>query len=215
MPKTAHIVLGAPSSDAVFPEPGAEDSVIGVDRGAIECLSRDIPVTVAVGDFDSVSAKEKARLKSSAAAFHAFDSEKDDTDAEIALTLAVNDGSVSDIAIYNWAGGRLDHLLSILYMVYQPRFQEAIGRVTFYNKLNTIRFYKPGDHRLTKEKGRPYLSFIGMTPIEELTLADVKYPLDKASFSYPRALVSNEFIADECRFSFSEGLLAVVQSGDK
>lgn len=215
MPKTAHIVLGAPTDHSVFPEPLEGDSVIGVDRGALECLSRNIPVTVAVGDFDSVSAEEKTRLKSAAAAFQEFDAEKEDTDAEIALELAVNDESVTDIAVYNWSGGRLDHLLSIFYMAYQPRFKEAIDRVTLYNAMNTISFYKPGNYRVKREPNKHYLSFIGMTPIEELTLEGVKYPLDQASYSYPRALVSNEFLEEECRFSFKEGLLAVVWSGDR
>ncbi|GEK88055.1 thiamine diphosphokinase [Alkalibacterium putridalgicola] len=215
MPKTAHIVLGAPAEQAVFPEPRQGDSVIGVDRGAFECLSRDIGVTIAVGDFDSVTPEEKAALRSSAESFHEFDSDKDDTDAEIALKIAVNDETVSDIRIYNWSGGRLDHLLSIFYMVYQPRFKKAIGRMTLYNKTNTITFYPPGSHTLVKDTARQYLSFIGMTPIEELTLRGVKYPLDKESYSYPRALVSNEFLEKECRFSFSTGLLAVIQSGDK
>ncbi|MER2063925.1 MAG: hypothetical protein ABS873_04690, partial [Alkalibacterium sp.] len=66
MPKTAHIVLGAPTDHSVFPEPLEGDSVIGVDRGALECLSRNIPVTLAIGDFDSVTKTEKNQLQSSA-----------------------------------------------------------------------------------------------------------------------------------------------------
>ncbi|SFB87545.1 thiamine pyrophosphokinase [Alkalibacterium subtropicum] len=215
MTKTAHIVLGAPAEYAVFPEPRQEDSVIGVDRGAFECLSRNISVNVAVGDFDSVTPEEKAYLRTSVESFREFDAEKDDTDAEIALAMAVDDESVNEIIIYNWSGGRLDHLLSVLYMVYQPRFNKGIDRITLLNKMNTIRFYRPGNYEIKKEAARYYLSFIGMTPIDELTLRGVKYPLDKMSYSYPRALVSNEFLAEDCRFSFSDGLLAVIQSNDK
>ncbi|WP_423189557.1 thiamine diphosphokinase [Alkalibacterium sp. f15] len=215
MTKTAHIVLGAPTDNAVFPSPRTEDIVIGVDRGAIECLSRGITVTTAVGDFDSISTEEKANLKASADSYIEHDADKDDTDAEIALSLAVKDETVSQISVYNWSGGRLDHLLSILYMVYQPRFIDRIGSIKLINETNTINFYHPGDYTIVKEESKTYLSFVGMTAIEKLTLKKVKYPLDNKSYHYPVALVSNEFLKEECRFSFEKGILAVIQSGDK
>ncbi|MFO8069770.1 MAG: thiamine diphosphokinase [Alkalibacterium sp.] len=215
MPKTAHIVLGAPTDNAVFPTPRTEDIVIGVDRGAVECLSRGITVTTAVGDFDSISAEEKADLKATADFYIEHAADKDDTDAEIALSLAVKDETVSQISVYNWSGGRLDHLLSILYMVYQPRFIDKIGSITLINKANTINFYHPGGYTIVKEDSKTYLSFIGMTALEKLTLKSVKYPLNNKSYDYPVALVSNEFSEEECRFTFEKGILAVIQSGDK
>ena len=62
-----------------------------------------------------------------------------------------------------------------------------------------------------------YLSFIGMTPIEKLTLTGVVYPLNGKDYDYPIALVSNEFEESkaELHFSFESGLLAVIQSADK
>lgn len=214
MSKTAHIVLGAPTDGAQFPEPLSSDIVIGVDRGALECLSRNIAVTVAVGDFDSISSQEKAELKEYADSYIAHEADKDDTDAEIALCLAMEDETVNRISVYNWTGGRLDHLLSILYTVYQPRFRKKISQVTLHNQTNTIKFFTPGNYTLTKEKSKRYLSFIGMTPIEELSLEKVKYPLDRRSYSIPRALISNEFLKEECHFSFKKGILAVIQSAD-
>jgi len=213
--KTAHIVLGAPSDGAVFPVPEPDDVVIGVDRGAVECLSRGIRLTMAVGDFDSISATEKNKLQSTVDSLLDYDSDKDETDAEIALTLALKDETVSAVSIYNWSGGRFDHLLSILYLIYQPRFKSLFGRLTFYDAANTVAFYEPGEYSIQKEASKKYLSFIGMTPLKGLTLKEVKYPLSNQSYAYPRALISNEFLNDTCHFSFNEGILAVVQSADK
>ena len=59
-----------------------------------------------------------------------------------------------------------------------------------------------------------YLSFISMTPVENLTLQNVKYTLDSKSYEYPVALVSNEFTADKMTISFAKGLILVAQTRD-
>lgn len=215
MSKTAHIVLGAPSEEAVFPDPLADDMVIGVDRGAQLCVSKGIALTMAVGDFDSISATDKAEIQAMSDSFYEFDADKDDTDAEIALTLAMKDKTVTQIAVYNWAGGRQDHLLSVIFMIYQPRFQPILSSITLINAINTITFYEPGEYTLLKEESKTYLSFIGMTPIKKLSLKRVKYALDQKDYAYPIALISNEFLGQDCEFSFEEGILAVIQSTDK
>ena len=53
-----------------------------------------------------------------------------------------------------------------------------------------------------------------MTPLEKLTLMDVKYPLREETYDSPVALVSNEFLNEEMTFTFTRGLMAVVQSRD-
>ncbi|GEK91702.1 thiamine diphosphokinase [Alkalibacterium kapii] len=212
--KTAHIVLGAPIEQAVFPSPKKNDMVIGVDEGAILCLSRDIPVTVAIGDFDSVTHEQKIKLDAVISDIHEFASEKDETDAEIALEMAVADETVDEIIVYNWSGGRIDHMLSVIYMVYQPKLENAVDRLTLLDKSNTMRFYRAGEYVLNKEEGRDYLSFLTMTTVRQLTLTGVKYPVHQVSYSYPRALISNEFLKGKCHFSFKEGLVAVIQSSD-
>lgn len=215
MSKTAHIVLGAPDEHAVYPSPLSDDIVIGVDRGAFLCLERNINLDIAVGDFDSISLEEKEALQATVALFQEHESDKDDTDAEIALSLAMKDDTIHHIRLYNWAGGRLDHLMSIVYMVHQPRFLKKITAVTLVNQLNTIRFFDPGTFTLKKEPSKKYLSFICMTPVEKLTLKNVKYTLDRKTYTHPAALVSNEFLAPHCEFSFEKGIMAVIQSSDK
>lgn len=201
--------------NSVFPDPEPQDNIIGVDKGALLCLEKGISLTTAVGDFDSITFNQKARLKSITKDIREFDSKKDETDAEIALKIAVTDRDVESVVIYNWTGGRIDHMLSVLYMVYQPKFLKAIDRISLINETNTIRFYKPGDYTLLKELGKEYLSFIGMTSLSKLTLKGVKYPIENVSYTYPRALISNEFSEKQCQICFNEGLLAVIQSSDK
>ncbi|GAA0352117.1 thiamine diphosphokinase [Alkalibacterium iburiense] len=214
MYKVTHIVLGAPDPDAVFPEPHPNDAVIGVDRGAIECYKRDIPLTLALGDFDSISIEEKENIKAFSKQTNEFPADKDDTDTELALELALTDYPSENIILYNWLGGRADHLMSILHLIYQPRFEKIIEKIIFKNEKNHVQFFMPGNHEIKADDSMSYISFIGMTPIEKLTLKNLKYPLENASYAHPVSLVSNEMLGSECQFSFEKGLLGVIQSRD-
>jgi len=211
----AHIVLGAPSTKHFTIEKfNEEDLFIGVDRGALILLEAGIEPNLAIGDFDSVSEEEFQRIEKSAGQVKQFDSEKDDTDTELAIKIAQEQYNPDEFLFYNWIGGRMDHLISLIFIIFQPRYYGIIDQMKFINKKNTISFYKPGSYRLLKEEDKKYLSFIGMTSLEKLSLSQVKYPLKDIDYDYPKALVSNEFIGEEAYFSFEKGILAVVQAAD-
>ena len=110
----------------------------------------------------------------------------------------------------------MDHFLSILYLVYQERFQAVLSRLVFCSPKNSLRVYQPGHYQVEQDHSDNYLSYIGLTPIKGLTLRQVKYTLESADYDVPRALVSNEFLAEgqPAEFSFESGLLAVIQSRD-
>lgn len=190
------------------------DKWLGVDGGAVYLLNKQIPVDVAIGDFDSVSATNMEKITKEARKVIAFEAEKDDTDTEISLLYALNELEATKIDIFGATGGRIDHLLSNLLMVNQPRFKQFASRITFRDKTNTISFYLPGKYFIKKEIDKKYISFIGLSAIEKLVLKDFKYNLDATSYAYSPALVSNEFVEKEAYFSYNKGLIMVVQSKD-
>lgn len=212
MVKTVHVVLGSPENEALDFTPENNDRVIGVDSGALLVVENNLSLDLAIGDFDSVTKSQLQKIKEQAQQFKQFDAEKDDTDAEIALEYAENIYDPEEIIFYNWSGGRMDHLMNLLFLVYQPRFEDIIQKVVFKNTVNTIRFYKKGRYSLQKEKGKYYLAFIGMTALKGLTLKEVKYPVSHLNTQHPVTLVSNEMVNENCQFSFDEGVLAVIQS---
>lgn len=213
----AHIVLGGPVNDVVTVptvKKDTENVFIGVDKGALYLLKHQIIPDLAIGDFDSISLEEKTDVEKHARRFRTFPSDKEDTDTELALVHTIEEFSPDTLTLYHWSGGRMDHLLSILFLVFQPRFHEYVPKIHLKNEENSIRFYFPGSYSIQKEKDKSYLSYIGLTEIQGLTLKNVKYPLEKADYAYPTALVSNEFIGEEAEFSFEKGVLAVIQTRD-
>ena len=61
------------------------DVYVGVDRGSLFLIENQLPLDLAVGDFDSVSQDELQLIKETAKAFVQACPEKDDTDTELAL----------------------------------------------------------------------------------------------------------------------------------
>lgn len=188
---------------------------IGVDAGALALLSEGFPIDVAIGDFDSISPAKLHLLKEKAGIVYELPPEKDVTDTEAALTYVEKHLSVERIKMLGLLGGRIDHLISNLWIAYHPDYQDLLEKIIILDQQNTLRFYRPGHYQIQKERDKKYLSFIGMSPLKKLTLRKVKYSLERKDFPSPIALVSNEFLEKEMNFSFAEGLLAVVQSKDK
>ena len=48
----------------------------------------------------------------------------------------------------------------------------------FEDATNVVNFIQPGTYTIEKMGFTKYLSFISMTPVENVTLVDVKYTLD-------------------------------------
>lgn len=58
---------------------------VGVDHGSLFLLKNQLPLDLAVGDFDSVSKEELQMIQEKAGDFIKAAPEKDDTDTELAL----------------------------------------------------------------------------------------------------------------------------------
>ncbi|MBM6613665.1 thiamine diphosphokinase [Desemzia sp. RIT804] len=187
---------------------------IGVDHGAIRLLKRGITPAIAIGDFDSITAAEMEYLTAKVSDVRSFPSEKDDTDTELAIQLALEECLPNKISVYGATAGRLDHLMSNLFFIFQPRFQQQASKIYLYDKLNSVSFYLPGEYTVTKEEDKKYIAFVCMTPVKKLSLRDVKYTLKEKNYDYPISLASNEFRGQVASFSFTQGLVAVIQSKD-
>ena len=166
----------------------------------------------AVGDFDSSEPPAECRR------IVRLPAQKDDTDLEAALSLVLAHyppENIDRIVILGALGaGRLDHLLANVWLAHQPRFAPYLTKMLWLEHNNRMQFFQAGEHVWQRDADKKYVSFIGMTPIESLSLSGLLYPLNNAQFAWPMALVSNECLGGEMRFSFESGLLCGIQSSD-
>ncbi|CZQ84708.1 thiamine diphosphokinase [Trichococcus collinsii] len=211
------IVVGGDQTDvaALIHRYSKSHRLIGADRGALTLAELLTHFDAAIGDFDSVSPAELEDIKLKSHICRILPAQKDETDTEAAIAFAIETFKPEEIILLGAFGGRLDHLMSNLWLAFHPLVKGMDGKISLMDRHNTLRFYMPGSYVLEKETDKKYLSFIGMTPIKQLTLTGVAYPLNGKDYAYPVALVSNEFEEAEMHFSFESGLLAVIQSVDK
>ncbi|GAX07816.1 thiamine pyrophosphokinase [Secundilactobacillus silagincola] len=211
-----NLLVGGPTSE--WPDQLTAGKVfgdwIGVDRGTLRLLKMGITPLVAIGDFDSLSADELKLVKSAVSDIRQAVPEKDETDTQLAVTVALHEYQYDRLDIYGATGGRLDHFLANFWMVLEPRYRQYAPRIRFIDKQNTITFFAPGSYEIKKEPDKKYLAFVTLENVGHLTLPDEKYNLKDENVTRPISYASNEFVGDTGHFSFDSGMVAVIQSKD-
>lgn len=214
---TINILVGGPREELpenFWKNSFSEDHWIGADKGAVDLVKHHQSLLFAVGDFDSSSEEEIELVKENVPELITFKPEKDYTDTELSVKLAIDKYHPKKITIYGATGGRIDHLLANIMFVLKPEFRFYADKIKIIDRRNIINFFLPGKYTINKEESFDYLAFIPLEEIKDLNLYDEKYKLNNANYAYPIALASNEFVGDKASFSFKSGLLCVIQSKD-
>lgn len=209
-------IIGSGPTDYIPNLVSYQDEVdiwIGADHGALTLIDKGIPVHYAVGDFDSVTAKQKETIIDHAIDSDTYSQLKDETDLEIALQKAF-EVKAKKIYLFGMTGGRLDHALinvQLLYTILNKNIQGII-----IDQWNQVELMKPGTYTVFKNESYTYTSFIPFTEsVKGISLTGFTYPLSKYDINWGSTrLISNELAANTASFSFEEGLLLFIQSRD-
>lgn len=194
-----------------------ETAFVGVDLGAKQLLDMDYPIDLAVGDFDSIEEDIFLQVENKANTIEKLEPMKDETDTEHALGSVEDLYPEADYHLFGMLGGRIDHLLSNLWLIYQDKFASIIDRVHLVEENNAVSFLRPGHHQIHRLEEMKYLSFVAMTPVVDLSLENVVYTLDHYQMPTPLALISNEFLPEQntMKIAFKEGLILAIQARDE
>ena len=189
-------------------------NIIAGDRGLEALYQLKIIPNHVVGDFDSVSPEILEFYKRQPQIiFHTFNSEKDNTDTDIALKLAIQMKS-SKITILGALGKRMDHALANIHILKDAL--EANISCQIIDKHNRIYLI---NKQVELEKDKVYGKYISLVPltstVEGLTLTGFKYPLNKYNLPIGTSLgISNEMIEDRAHIEIEKGILIVIESKD-
>src|SRR5699024_12359479 len=131
---------------------------------------------------DSIDNDQKRTVQQNADVFEVHPPEKDDTDLEIALQKALS-LEPDEIYLFGVTGGRLDHALINLQLLYKMIHSNIRGMII--DKWNEVEMVVPGTYNVKKSDLYPYVSFIAYTEnVKNLTLHCFKYPLIVAAISW-------------------------------
>ena len=196
-----------------FMRENPHDFVIAADKG-MEFLRRAKRLPdVIVGDFDSVSPETLAWFAEKKVEIRKFQPQKDSTDMEIAVLMALENGS-TQITVLGATGSRMDHMLgSIRNLSLALRAGVPCSIVDAHNRIRL--FGGP----LTIKKEEQYGKYVSLLafgePVTNLTLRGFFYPLDGYTMTCDDAIgVSNQITEDEARITFDGGRLLVIESRD-
>ena len=189
-------------------------NVIAGDRGLEALYQLKIIPNHVVGDFDSVSPEILEFYKQQPQIiFHKFNAEKDNTDTDIAVKLAIQLKS-SMITILGALGKRMDHALANIHILKDALEANIPCQIIdAHNRIYLINTEK------TLEKDQVYGKYISLIPltssVEGLTLTGFKYPLNHYTLPIGVSLgISNEMIEDIAHIEMEKGILIVIESKD-
>ena len=189
-------------------------NIIVCDRGLEALYKLKIIPNHVVGDFDSVSPEIlEFYKKQSQIIFHTYHPEKDNTDTDIALKLAIRLKS-SKITIMGALGKRIDHALANIHILKDAL--EANIPCQIIDEHNRIYLI---NKEITLEKDKIYGKYVSLIPltseVEGITLTGFKYPLENYTLPIGTSLgISNEIIEDRAHVEMKKGILIVIESRD-
>lgn len=178
---------------------------VGIDHGAVCAMEQGIPLCCAIGDFDSVTKQERARMEAYTT-IETLPAHKDETDTEIAILYAM-EHKYEEIILFGGIGGRLDHTLANLNLIIHRNLP-----ITLMDEHHECKVLTQG--RYVVEKRFRYLSFIALEP-SCISEENVLYPLDKRSITpadiYP---ISNEILTKDAIITIHSGRVLMIQCED-
>ncbi len=188
----------------------ADALLIAADGGARHCATVGLVPHVIIGDMDSLAAKDLDDWQTSGAAVHRFPPAKDETDLELALVYAGEQG-VDWIRIIGGIGDRLDQTLANVLLLTQPALTGCDMRLVAGRQSAWI--LHPGTHPI-RGAVNDTLSLIPLGgDASGVYTEGLEYPLrDEPLYFGPARGISNVFSADQAVVRVETGLLMVVHT---
>jgi len=187
------------------------DLVISADSGARHCRMLGIIPDIMVGDFDSVDRSDYDFLKNAGTEVICYPPEKDMTDSELAVEIAVRKGC-NRIILLGATGSRLDHSVSNIFLLKKLLDSNIDGLIA--DDRNEVRLIRD-NITLKKESG----VFVTLLPVggdaAGVTTRGLYYPLENAVLPIGSSRgVSNQFSEYEAYVEVKSGCLLVIISRD-
>ena len=196
-----------PSSALVVP---LDAPVIAADDGLEHAVALGLDVSVAVGDFDSVSAEALARAEAAGTRVERYPAEKDATDLELALDHALA-LAPRRLLVIAGEGGRLDHLLAAFLLLGTKKYAAMeIDAIFGTAHVHVVR----GARELAGDPGE-LLSLVPLRgPAEGVRTEGLVYQLRGETLEPGTSRgVSNVFAEPTAHVSVERGVLLAIRPG--
>ena len=188
------------------------DIIIAVDKGTEALAHLEIHPNYIVGDFDSIDKDVLEKFEKTDIEIKRLIPEKDLTDTQSALELAIELKSI-DITIIGAIGTRMDHTIANIYILKEALDKNIPAKII--NDNNEICLINKST-KIHRDCSYKYISLIPLTTeVTGVTIKGMKYPLKDYTMTIGNSLgVSNEQIEPIAEISLQKGILVIIKSKD-
>ena len=212
------IIINGGSIDDVFAvaymQDYSADYIIAADKGMEFCYRNGILPDCIIGDYDSVEPDILSFFRAKQGIiWRDFIPEKDYTDSEIAIDMALSVGS-AQVHMLGATGTRLDHVIGNVQLLYRLKESGVEGRIV--DAHNRIRMVEKQEVLYRNQQFGKYVSVLPLTTtLEGITLTGFKYPLQQARITSDNTLgISNEIDEAKAVITIERGVAIVIESRD-
>jgi len=185
--------------------------IIAADSGAHHCKNFHVTPDLLIGDLDSIRENDYAGLAAAGVEIVRFPEEKDYTDSELAVDIAVKKGC-SRIILLGVIGTRIDHSLANLYLLRVLLDKGVEGIIA--DEHNEVRLINKSIV-LEREEGVNISLLPLQGDVTGITTNGLYYQLEDAILKVGASRgVSNKFSEDVAKVTVKEGYLLVIKARD-
>ena len=198
------ISIGGNSTSNILSIESNFDEIIAVDSGVEHLFKLSLDPNTLIGDLDSISENSLDKVKKNGVDIIAFNSNKDQTDFELALNyLEVVENSI--IYIIGGESGEIDHLLSIFLLIPSKSFFENIIWVYGDKKIIFRQKLKLNLKKMSK------FSIIPLSDLSNLSIDGAEWNLENKNIQFGETTtLRNVANKDEINVNCDTGVFAFI-----
>lgn len=198
------ISIGGNSTSNILSIESNFDEIIAVDSGVEHLFKLSLDPNTLIGDLDSISENSLDKVKKNGVDIIAFNSNKDQTDFELALNY-LEGVENSIIYIIGGESGEIDHLLSIFLLIPSKSFFENIIWVYGDKKIIFRQKLKLNVKKMSK------FSIIPLSDLSNLSIDGAEWNLENKNIQFGETTtLRNVANKDEINVNCDKGVFAFI-----
>ena len=198
------ISIGGNSTSNILSIESNFDEIIAVDSGVEHLFKLSLDPNTLIGDLDSISENSLDKVKKNGVDIIAFNSNKDQTDFELALNY-LEETEKSKVYIIGGESGEIDHLISIFLLIPSKSFFENIIWVYGDKKIIFRQKLKLNVKKMSK------FSIIPLSDLSNLSIDGAEWNLENKNIQFGETTtLRNVANKDEINVNCDTGVFAFI-----
>lgn len=201
-------------TDSILSALKEEDLIIAADGGAHHCVAAGLWPNVVVGDMDSITTSLIKELREHETQLILYPQNKDQTDLELALSLAAKKG-YREVLLLGMFGGRLDQSLANILLLTRDEWQDL--RLIISAEPDTAYLMRDRDEISLLGHPGDIVSLIPLSSlVEDVSTQGLRWSLDHADLNLGNTLsVSNEMLDTAAHVQVGAGILLLIHRDEE